>query len=350
MTDDDSVGEEPFEPVQEKVETYGAETPVTGQTKMQAAWSADSGDEETSAKVASSPQGQIFEQIYSPWEGTLNPRWMRNWAILRHHILGIFKKGHRPWNIPTRLFIFFVVIASMTDVALALLFGMIGEPTLYDIWGVNRDNLYGHVMGFFPRNILYYPIVAALLVGGIISEDRSHGTSALYFSRPINRFDYTAMKFLSVCLILLFIINGTLSAYYFVDILVMGKGWAWIIDTFPMFLAAFGCGIILAFTYTSIGLALSSISRGRFFPAIGLIAILMGTRSIAAIVDALFERSLLYIISPYDSVAHVCQALIGTEMTYQHPWVWSLVSVVIMNGLALYLLANRVSSMEVTRE
>jgi len=117
-----------------------------------------------------------------------------------------------------------------------------------------------------------------------------------------------------------------------------------------MFLAAFGCGIILAFTYTSIGLALSSISRGRFFPAIGLIAILMGTRSIAAIVDALFERSLLYVISPYDSVAHVCQALIGTEMTYQHPWVWSLVSVVIINGLALYLLANRVSSMEVTRE
>ena len=158
------------------------------------------------------------------------------------------------------------------------------------------------------------------------------------------------MKFLSVFLILLFIINGTLAIYYFVDILVMGKGWAWIIDTFPMFLAAFGCGIILSFTYTSIGLALSSISRGRFFPAIGLIAILMGTRSIAAIVDALFERSLLYIISPYDSVAHLCQALIGTEMTYQHPWVWSLVSVVIMNGLALYLLANRVSSMEVTRE
>ena len=36
MPDDDLVGEEPFEPVQEKVETYGAETPVTGQTKMQA--------------------------------------------------------------------------------------------------------------------------------------------------------------------------------------------------------------------------------------------------------------------------------------------------------------------------
>tara|TARA_B100000925_G_scaffold285208_1_gene261228 strand:+ start:434 stop:1486 length:1053 start_codon:yes stop_codon:yes gene_type:complete len=350
MSTSEEVVNEPVQKADSKKEAYGAETPVTGQTKMQAAWSADSENESSTAQVASNKQGQIFEQIYKPWEGTLNPRWMRNWAILRHHILGIFKKGHRPWNIPTRLFIFFVVIASMTDVALALLFGMIGEPTLYDIWGVSRDNLYGHVVGFFPRNILYYPIVAALLVGGIISEDRSHGTSALYFSRPINRFDYTAMKFLSVGLILLFIINGTLAIYYFVDILVMGKGWAWIIDTFPMFLAAFLCGIILSFTYTSIGLALSSISRGRFFPAIGLVAILMGTKSIAAIVDELFEKSLLYVISPYDSVAHVCQALIGTEMTYQHPWVWSLVSLVIINGLALYLLANRVSSMEVTRE
>ncbi len=330
--------------------SFGSEAPVTGQTKLQAAWSKSDDSEETSAQVASNQKGQIFEQIYRPWEGKLNPRWMRNWSILRHHILGIVKKGHRPWNIPTKLFIFFVIIASMTDVAMALLFGMIGEPTLYGIWGVNRDNLYGHVMGFFPRNILYYPIVAALLVGGMISEDRSHGTSAMYFSRPINRFDYATMKFLSVAIILMIIINGTLSIYYFVDILVMGKGWAWIIDTFPIFMATFLCGLILSFTYTSIGLSLSSISRGRFFPAIGLIAILMGTKAMASIIDTLFNKSVLYVISPYDSVAHVCQALIGTEMTYQHPWVWSLISITIINGLALYLLANRVSSLEVTRE
>lgn len=342
--------EPPIEKVNGETTSFDSNTPITGQTKMQAAWSTNNDLERNDAQVATTQQGQIFEQIYRPWEGQLNPRWMRNWSILRHHILGIFKKGHRPWNIPTKLFIFFVVIASMTDVAMALLFGMIGEPTLYGIWGVNRDNLYGHVMGFFPRNILYYPIVAALLVGGMISEDRSHGTSAVYFSRPINRFDYASMKFLSVAIILVLIINGTLAIYYFVDILVMGKGWAWIIDTFPIFLATFICGLILSFTYTAIGLSLSSISRGRFFPAIGLIAILMGTKAMASIIDTLFERSVLYVISPYDSVAHVCQALIGTEMTYQHPWIWSLISVVIINGLAIYLLANRVSSLEVTRE
>ena len=73
----------------------------------------------------------------------------------------------------------------------------------------------------------------------------------------------------------------------------------------------------------------------------------MGTRAMASIIDTLFEKSVLYVISPYDAVAHVCQALIGTEMTYNHPWVWSLISVIVINGLALYLLANRVSSLEV---
>ena len=188
---------------------------------MQTAWSANS-DDGGDAQIATQSKGQIFEQVYQPWEGELSPRWMRNWTILRHHILGIFKKGHRPWNIATKLFIFFVLIASMTDIAMVILFGILGDTEFYDLWGVNRNNLYGHVLGFFPRNILYYPILAALLVGGMISEDRTHGTSALYFSRPVNRFDYASMKFLSVAIILLLVINGTLVLYYMSDVLVKG--------------------------------------------------------------------------------------------------------------------------------
>ena len=81
---EEGTSETPFEPVSSKDETFGAEAPVTGKSQMQAAWSADSGDDEAGAQVAAVPEGQIFEQIYKPWEGTLNPRWMRNWAILRH--------------------------------------------------------------------------------------------------------------------------------------------------------------------------------------------------------------------------------------------------------------------------
>lgn len=333
--------------------SYSEDAPVTGQGRMDAAWGSKDGDESATAQVTSNSAsvGYVFEQVYKPWNGPLNPRWMRNWAILRHHVLGIFRKGHRPWSLPTKLFIVIVFIASLADVGLTLLAALIGSPELHTMWGVNRDNLYGHVLGFLPRNMLYYPILAALLVGGVISEDRYHGTSALYFSRPISRFDYVMMKYISVAMIQAFVILLTLMIYYFVEILAMGHGWAWIIDTFPLFLAAFAGGILLIITYTSIGLGLSSVSRGKFFPGIGLVAIILGSKTLAVLVSNLFERDVMYLLSPYDCLAHVGQALVGTQTTYdQYSWTWSLASLVMMNAFFLYILSSRVASMEVTRE
>ena len=347
--------ETPTIPIRESKDepSYDANAPVKGQGRMDAAWGSSEGDEELSAQVSPSQDttGFVFEQVYQPWNGTLNPRWMRNWAILRHHVAGIFRKGHRPWSIPTRLFLVVVFIASLADVGLTLLSALIGSAELHSMWGVNRDNLYAHVLGFFPRNVLYFPIVAALLVGGVISEDRLHGTSALYFSRPINRFDYVMMKYISVALIQAMIVLLTLCLYYFSEIVSMGRGWAWIIDTFPLFLAAFVGGPLLIITYTSIGLGLSSVSKGKFFPGIGLIAIVLGTKTLALIVSELFDREILYLLSPYDCLAHVGQAIIGTEPTYdQYSWTWSLASLVAINAISLYVLSTRVSSMEVTRE
>ena len=333
--------------------SFSEAAPVKGQGRMDAAWGSQDGDDSGTAQVSSNTAsvGYVFEQIYKPWNGTLNPRWMRNWAILRHHVLGIFRKGHRPWGLPTKLFMVLVFIASLGDVGLTLLSALIGSPELHSMWGVNRDNLYGHVFGFFPRNMLYYPILAALLVGGVISEDRYHGTSAMYFSRPISRFDYVMMKYISVAIIQAFVVLLTLMIYYFVEIIAMGRGWAWIIDTFPLFLAAFVGGIILVITYTSIGLGLSSVSRGKFFPGIGLVAIVLGSKTLAVLVSNLFERDIMYLLSPYDCLAHVGQALVGTQTTYdQYSWTWSFASLVLMNAFFLYILSSRVASMEVTRE
>ena len=351
---------QPIQPVQqmqqeatEEVQMATAEAPVTGQARMDTAWGSSEGDEDISemASIGQNDSGEIFKQNYEPWRGELNPRWMRNWAILRHHILGIFKKGHRPWGIPTRIFLVLVFFASLSDAGLTLLASLIGDSEFHGWWGVNRDNLYGHVLGFFPRNVMYYPIVAALLVGGVISEDRLHGTSALYFSRPINRFDYIGMKYASVAFIQAIIIIFTLFLYYLTEIIAFGRGWAWIVDTFPIFLGALMGGVLLIITYTSIGLALSSVSKGKFFPGIGLLAIILGTKTLAIIVKNLFEREILYLLSPYDCLAHVGQTLVRTQPTYdQYSWTWSLASLIVMNAIALYVLSSRVSSMEVTRE
>ena len=184
----------------------------------------------------------------------------------------------------------------------------------------------------------------------MISEDRKNGTSAIYFSRPVNRTDYTVMKFISVAILLSILIVGTLALYYIGDLVLSGEGWAYVIDTFPLFFAAGVAGLLLVFTYTSIGLALSSVSRGKFFPAIALLGIILGTKFIAFLISQLYNDSIVYLLSPYDCIAHIGQKMMGLSSTYDHPYSWSLVAIIAMNSLSLYILTARVSSMEVTRE
>jgi hypothetical protein len=112
------------------------------------------------------------------------------------------------------------------------------------------------------------------------------------------------MKFISDAIIQALIILVTLGLYYFAEIVSMGRGWAWILDTFPMFLATVISGVLLIFTYTSIGLALSSVSKGKFFPGIALLSIVLGTKVLAFIVSNLFDREILYLLSPYDCLGH----------------------------------------------
>ena len=327
---------------------------VTGQGRMEAAFGSGDGDEGATAQVAQVASeavgGTIFHQVYRPWRGQLNSRWVRNWAIIRYHIYGLFSKGHKPWPVMTKLVIFGVLLTSLGDLILLAVGAASGTEAIERIAGISRGNLYGHVLSFWFRNACTYPIVTALVIGGMISEDRRNGSSALYFSRPVNRRDYAVMKFLSVAAILSVVVLLTLSAYYLGAILVGGEGWSFVMDTGLLFLGAFLAGVLLVFTYTSIGLALSSVSSGKFFPAVAFIGLILGTKLVAFLIWALFESSAIYLISPYDCLAHVGQAMLGLNYTYQHPASWSLVMLLAMNAVALYVLSARVSSLEVTRE
>ncbi len=325
-------------------------SPVTGSSRIEAAWSAQD-DGSASVAGAGEATGHVFTQTYLPWSGTLNPRWARNWAVYRHHLAGLVRSGHRPWPVLVRLYLLVVLIGAAADVFPILLSSILGDgASIVSVFGVSRNSLYAHVLGFFPRNILYYPVVTALIIGTMISEDRLNGTSALYFSRPISRLDYVMMKYLAAASVLGLLCIGTLLLFYFAEVLAMGRGWAWVVDTFPHLMAAAGAGLLLVITYTSLGLGLSSVSTNGYFPAIGLIALVLGSKSLAEIVGLLFDQDVLYLFSPYDALANVGQHLLGIESNYALPWTWSLVSVVVMNAIALYVLAARVASMEVTRE
>ena len=326
-----------------------------GKTRMEVAFGAGDGDEDATAIVAKSEVsvGTIFEQSYRPWRGKLGPRWMRNYAIYRHHVYGVFtSKGHRQYHPMVRLLILVIFLASLTPIPMLFLSSLFGDEGGFmdKMWGINRYNLWGQVLGYFPRNLCMWPLLTALVVGGMISDDRQNGTSAIYFSRPVSRLDYTAMKYLSVAVILAFVIVFSYFAYYTSAIVFKGEGWAYLSDTLPMFLAGILAGTVLVITYTSIGLALSSISQSRFFAAIGFLSIIYGTKIVSQLVEWTFETTFLYVISPYDCLAHLGQLLLGLPLNYEHPVSFSIVSLIIMNGISVWVLVSRVSSLEVTRE
>jgi|TARA_B110000881_G_scaffold219045_1_gene239906 ABC-type transport system involved in multi-copper enzyme maturation permease subunit len=326
------------------------------QTRMEVAYGSGDEDDDLSAVVAKKQAslGAIFNHSYRTWDGHLGPRWVRNYSIYRHHVYGIFtSKGHRYYHPFVRLTILVIFLMSLTPIAMlflsSLLPGQDGD-FLSKMWGINRYNLWGQVLGYFPRNLCMWPLLTALVVGGMISDDRRNGTSALYFSRPITRFDYTVMKYVSVAIILGFVIVFSYFTYYTSAIVFRGEGWAYMIDTLPLFLSGMIAGIILVLTYTSIGLALSSISQSRFFAAIGFLSIIYGTKLVALLIDMQFDTSIMYILSPYDCLAHLGQFLMGLELNYDHPLAFSIISLIIINTVSVGILASRVSSMEVTRE
>ena len=275
-----------------EAEFMGEAGAVTGKARMEAAYGAGDGEGQGMAMVAQSATveaGTIFHQVYRPWRGKLNPRWVRNWSIFRHHVYGLFSKGHRPWPMTTKLVVVLVLFGSLLPIVTMAMSVLTGLSGLMEFYGVSRANLWGHVLGVF-HNTCCWPLLTALVVGGLISEDRQHGTSAIYFSRPINRTDYTLMKYISAASILSLVIVFSYCAFYAAAILFNNEGWAYLLDTLPYFLGGLVAAVMLVVTFTSIGLALSSLSSGRFFPAVAFLGIIFGSRILAFLIKLLFER------------------------------------------------------------
>ena len=133
--------------------------PSLGVTRMEAAFGSGDGDEDATAVVAQSGSiegGTIFDQIYRPWRGNLGSRWVRNYAIYRHHVYGIISsKGHRHYHPFVRLALLAILISSMAALGFLLLASLIGDPYIMRGFGLNRVNIYTKILGFFPRNALF---------------------------------------------------------------------------------------------------------------------------------------------------------------------------------------------------
>ena len=183
----------------------------------------------------------------------------------------------------------------------------------------------------------------------MISDDRQHGTSAIYFSRPISRLDYTAMKYLSVAVILGFVSSSPTSHTTPVPSCSSQRvgHTSRILSDLPWRDASWNnpSDNIHLDWIGPLQHQPESLLRSNRIPEYYL-----RYQTGLLLVELQFETTFMYALSPYDCLAHLGQFLLGIPSNYEHPVSISAVSILAMNSLAVWLLVSRVTSLEVTRE
>ena len=75
----------------------------------------------------------------------------------------------------------------------------------------------------------------------------------------------------------------------------------------PWLVAGLNRSFLVLLSYTSSGRALTRISDNLFFSAIAFLGVFYGTNLLSPLIETQFDTSILYVLSPYDCLAHVGQ-------------------------------------------
>ncbi|MBI2931794.1 MAG: hypothetical protein HYY16_09095 [Planctomycetes bacterium] len=223
----------------------------------------------------------VLDQSYQPWHGDFQPRFRRVVAMIQVEIKQAF----------AGTFTKIMLLSTFT-----LMFGIVGILFIVSSLPVDRtfDFLAGnHLFRFFlssmfPTGVLIMTL-AAMIGGRAVSRDLRTNAMSMYFSKAILPFDYLMAKWATVSLFLL-------SATFAPAALMWIGHWAVAREslTTGQRLADLGAvtlhSLVIVLPIAMYVLALSSLSRGAFVPAILWTLTYLGSWTISLILgEALGE-------------------------------------------------------------
>jgi ABC-type transport system involved in multi-copper enzyme maturation permease subunit len=127
----------------------------------------------------------------------------------------------------------------------------------------------------FQRSIAFWAVLLAALVGGpLISEDRRAHALPLYFSRPISHFDYVMGKFLAFAFFLGLLLLAPPICMYFIDVGFSEVDGA-LLDRLPVLLKSLVPSLVRIGVLGAIALGISSLARRTNYAALLILGIMM---------------------------------------------------------------------------
>lgn len=236
----------------------------------------------------------IFDQGYQHWSGSLSGHGWRWLAITRRGFRNALQVKF------VRHIIFAAWVPALALAFLLCLWGLLERqstvidsirPMLESVLGQPivagpreyRTEIWTICFSYFMWIELGFSMVLILLVGpNLISQDLRYNALPLYFSRPLRRIDYLLGKLGTIgALIAAIVVVPALVAYalgllFSLDITIIR-------DTFRIFLASIGYGLVITISAGMLILAMSSLSRNSRYIALLWFGIWLVTNVVALI-------------------------------------------------------------------
>lgn len=219
------------------------------------------------------PAGQIFDIGYRRYEGRRLGRRGAMGAIVGAGLRAIFGLGRSgrskilPWGA-----VILALLPAMVAVAVRVLVGDIVELYDYDnyLWGIGA----------------LLPIFLAAQAPELVIGDLRNRVLALYFSRPISRFDYVVAKLAALSIALLSLTLVPVLFLFIGRVLAAEDVVASLGDEIAFLPGIVVSGVLHAVVLATLGLAVCSIAGRRAFAAAAILALFL----IGGVVGGIFAE------------------------------------------------------------
>lgn len=277
----------------------------------------------------------IYDQAYKPWEGTLIEKPKTWWVIARTGIRVLWQK----WLVVLLVASSFPFAVRAVQIYLN---SRVGSDDKFKEFSKYIEVNPGFFEGFLKGQSFLLALLLVIVGAGLIAQDRRFRALQIYFSKPINFWDYVGGKFLIlvayaglitiVPALLLFVIQlmltpdtTFLSQYYWIPFSVLG---------------AF---IVSVTVLGSMMLALSSVVSAR--PAAVLFFALIWFPEIMRNILSRIPEAGFFSVSA--SLRQILSLFLGTERPYDFSTYGAAVGLVLTTAICLGVLAARIRPTEV---
>jgi ABC-2 type transport system permease protein len=249
---------------------------------------------------ASEPAGSIYDLGYRRYEGERLGRSQARRALFIHGLRASYGLGRRPLSK--------VMPWSLAGLALvpAVVFLYIASSTSGNVELIQPYDYFSFIS-------MVLALFAAIVAPELVSRDQANRTLSLYFSRPIGRDDYALAKLAAFSVALLGLTLLPSVVVFAGNALSRDEPWNYLRDEWFDLPRIAVAGLLIAFVYAAIGLAVSASTSRRAYATGGVIALIV----ISSVIGNIFAQAgndYFALLSLLDVPSWAARFIFGAEL------------------------------------